>query len=345
MSADEIILGIETSCDETATAVIINGVIAADRTTRQVLHEQYGGVVPELASRAHEQILAPSVQSVLVEAGLSPHDISAVAVTYGPGLAGALLVGVSFAKGFSNSLGIPLWAVNHLEAHIWIAQLTYPEIPLPVLALVVSGGHTLLLSVENFGHYQLIGTTRDDAAGELFDKIGRVIGFPFPSGEQIDRLAMEFSGKPVPFSVSRFKNDPCAFSFSGIKTAAVNYLKQFPYIEAEGRFEIPDEARSALCAGILKTVARSLTGPIKREVQRGVYRGLIVCGGVSASKFLRRELKNCADEAGIPLFVPPIHHCTDNGTMIAYAGHLKSSHGMIPADISLEVDPSAKLYR
>ena len=337
-------LGIETSCDETAAALLVDGKIVADRTTRQVLHEVYGGVVPELASRAHEQLLAPAVKGVLDEAGLSPGDVSGVAVTYGPGLAGALLVGLSFAKGFAAAMGIPYWAVNHLEAHLWIAQLTTQKLPIPALALIVSGGHTLLIAVQGFGNYRLLGTTRDDAAGELFDKVGRVIGFPFPAGAKIDELALHYTGKPAPFPFTRTKSDPYAFSFSGIKTAALNYLRRKGAMNPSGVFPLGDDERSAICSGLMRAVARSLILPVTRALQEGSFQALLMVGGVSASKYLRREFGSLADETGIPLIVPPIFHCTDNGAMIAYTGYLMAAGGVAPASWDKEVDPSAKVH-
>ncbi len=345
MTIPRIILGIETSCDETAAAILIDGKIIADITTRQVLHERFGGVVPELASRAHERLLAPAVKSVLDEAGLISKDVSGIAVTYGPGLAGALLVGVSFAKGYAGAMGIPFWAVNHIEAHLWIAQLTINELPTPTLALIISGGHTLLLAVEGFGNYRFLGSTRDDAAGELFDKVGRVIGFPFPSGAKIDQLALDFSGKPCLFPVSRVKNDPYAFSFSGIKTAVLTYIQQNIKSGASGDLLISDDERSAISAGLMMAVSRSLIGPVKRALADSNYKALLIAGGVSASGYLRREFGKVAKDAGISLIIPPVNHCTDNGAMIAYAGYLMAAHDVAPSSFHQEVDPSAKLYR
>jgi len=345
MIIPRIILGIETSCDETAVAIIIDGEVVADRTTRQVLHEHYGGVVPELASRAHEQLLAPAVKGVLEEASLTPRDISGVAVTYGPGLAGALLVGLSFAKGFASAMGIPFWAVNHIEAHLWISQLSYQEIPTPALALIVSGGHTLLIAVEEFGEYRFLGSTRDDAVGELFDKVGRVIGFSFPAGAQIDKLAMEYTDKPVLFPVSRVKSDPFAFSFSGIKTAVLNHIQGSCKPSSFGEYHIGDDHRQAICAGMMHSVAKTLTGPILHALGERRYEAIVVGGGVSASRYLRREIGKLADETGIPLIIPPVHHCTDNGAMIAYLGFLLASHGVEQSSLSQDVDPSAKIYR
>ena len=182
----QVILGIETSCDETGAALLVDGKIAADRTTTQILHEEHGGVVPELASRAHIRLLTPAVEGVLEDTGMRFEDIDAVAATYGPGLAGALLVGVSHAKGLAKGLNIPFVGINHLEGHLWSPELTYGKLPLPFLALIISGGHTLMIEVSEFGSYRRLGGTHDDAAGELFDKVGRMLGFSFPAGADLD---------------------------------------------------------------------------------------------------------------------------------------------------------------
>ncbi len=340
-----VILGIETSCDETAAALLVDGEIVADRTTRQVLHEYYGGVVPELASRAHERLLAPAVQSILNEAGLKPSDVTGVAVTYGPGLAGALLVGLSFAKGYSGAMGIPFWAINHIEAHLWIAQLTHGTLPLPSLALIVSGGHTLLIAVEGLGKYKFLGSTKDDAVGELFDKVGRVIGFPFPAGAQIDKLAIEYIGKPVLFPVSRVKGDPYAFSFSGIKTAVLGHITKVGARADSGTVRLDDEERKAICAGLMNSVYKSIAAPLSHALSEKRYEALIVAGGVSASKFLRQQLAKLTDEADVRLIIPPFHHCTDNGAMIAYLGHLLEINGVKSSSYAQDVNPSARLHQ
>jgi N6-L-threonylcarbamoyladenine synthase len=339
-----VVLGIETSCDETAAALLIDGKVAADRTTRQLLHEQYGGVVPELASRAHEQLLAPAVNGVLKDTNLGVKDIEAIAVTCGPGLAGALLVGLAFAKGLAAARGIPYWGVNHIEGHLWSAGLTVEEIPLPFLALVVSGGHTLLIEVQGFGDYKRLGSTRDDAAGELFDKVGRMIGFAFPAGAAIDQAALDCKGVLVSFPRTRIADEPLTFSFSGLKTAVLYHLRKKYSQLPDGSFDLNDD-RSSICAGLMDAVSDSLNAAIKTALQSHHYKALVVAGGVSASRWLRRGFEEIAGAAGVPLFIPPFHHCTDNGAMIAYAGYLSIRHGRPPSDLNQSVDPSASIFR
>jgi len=338
------ILGIETSCDETAAAIVIDGKPVADRTTTQVLHEQYGGVVPELASRAHERLLMPAVEGVLRDAHLTVEDIDGIAVTFGPGLAGALLVGVAFAKGLAMARNIPVWGINHLEGHLWSGGLTTGAPPQPFLALLISGGHTLLVEVEGFGRYRRIGTTRDDAAGELFDKVGRMLGFRFPAGARIDAAALEFKGIPIAFPRTRIDGDPTGFSFSGLKTAVLYYLQRNFKRDVDSSFILTDEVRNAICAGLMSAVGGTLAAAIRAALDQRRYQALVVAGGVSASRYLRGIFEGVTEEAGIPLIIPPIQHCTDNGLMIAYAGYLRMSNGYPASDLNFTVDPAASLF-
>ncbi len=344
-SQHQTVLGIETSCDETAAALFSNGEILADRTTRQLLHEKYGGVVPELASRAHEQLLSPAVDSILSESGLDVNDIDAVAVTCGPGLAGALLVGVSFAKGLSAALNIPLIGVNHLEGHLWSAELSGSSIPLPFLGLLISGGHSMTIKVDGFGQYKQIGTTRDDAVGELFDKVGRMLGFNFPSGEDIDSEAMKHfdshTSDPIRFPRAKLKDDPYGFSFSGLKTAVLYHLKKI-YTKTESAYKIPDQDRTEICASMMSSVGDMLINGLTAASKECKFKALVVSGGVSASRYLRKRFKDYTTEHQLKLHIPPIHHCTDNGSMIAYAGYLRLLNGQTNS-LDLAVNPAAKL--
>jgi len=339
-----VVLGIETSCDETAAAILVEGRAVSDRITTQILHEQYGGVVPELASRAHERLLAPAVKGALNDAGLNMEDVEAVAVTFGPGLVGALLVGLAFAKGLSLAGGVPFWAVNHLEGHLWSPGLTCKDIPLPFLALIVSGGHTLLVDVQDFGVYGKVGSTRDDAVGELFDKVGRMVGFSFPAGEAIDKAAMECDDDPVPLPRARLESEPTAFSFSGLKTAALYYLKRNHAIKPNGSFTLSAAERAAFCAGLMNAASESIAASIKTALSVRKYKALCVVGGVSASRSLRKSWVALSDYANVPLFIPPLQHCTDNGAMIAYAGYQRMIRNVPPSEFSCPVEPSASLF-
>ena len=336
-----VILGIETSCDETAAALIVDGCITADCTTRQVIHELYGGVVPELASRAHERLLARAVEAVLRDSGLEISTITGIAVTVGPGLAGSLLVGLAFAKGLSNALSVPLIGVNHLEGHIWSPELQHKDIPTPFLALLVSGGHTIMVRVVDFGRYKIIGSTRDDAVGELFDKVGRMLGFTFPAGEAIDLEACTHKGASLQLPRARISDDPLGFSFSGLKTAVLYYL-QGKYSGTSDGFDLPGEDRPAICAGLMETVGDMLVRGIGNAVEAGDYRALVISGGVSASRYLRKRFDAFAIEQSLPLFIPDPCHCTDNGSMIAYAGFRRLTMGQFSPQ-NIEINPSLML--
>lgn len=339
-----VILGIETSCDETAAAIVVDGKVIADRITRQILHEEFGGVVPELASRAHERLLMPAVQAVLGDAGLTPMDVNAVAVTSGPGLAGALLVGLAFAKGFARALEIPFIGVNHIEGHLWSASLGNTNLTPPFLALVISGGHTLLVEVEAFGKYHKLGTTRDDAIGELLDKAGRMIGFKFPAGASIDREALKATPSSLQFPRIRIPDEPHTFSFSGLKTAVLYHLRRNHRQLDTGAFDLTEQERGNICAGLMEAVADTLQLAIAPLLSSGKYTAFVVGGGVSASRFLRGRFQEMCEASGTPLIIPPFEHCTDNGAMIAYLGHLKFQAGALPSDADHGVNPSASLF-
>ncbi|MDP8227846.1 MAG: tRNA (adenosine(37)-N6)-threonylcarbamoyltransferase complex transferase subunit TsaD [Candidatus Electryoneaceae bacterium] len=290
--------------------------------------------------------MTPAVEGVLSDTGMKLSDIDAVAVTYGPGLAGALLVGVSFAKGLASGLGIPFLGVNHLEGHLWSAELTTGQLPLPLLGLIISGGHTLMIRVEGFGRYVRLGGTRDDAVGELFDKVGRMLGFSFPAGADLDNIVLNFTGKSVHFPRAKLSDDPFGFSFSGLKTAVLYYLKK-RYTSSHKKqttdFNIPPEERAAITAGLMESVGDMLIKGLSVAFDTYDYRGLVVAGGVSASQFLRKRFTQFAEEHRIPLFIPPPHHCTDNGSMIAYAGWRRLQRGYT-SSLDLSIDPAASLF-
>jgi N6-L-threonylcarbamoyladenine synthase len=327
-----IILGIETSCDETAVGLIIDGRIVADRTTRQVLHELYGGVVPELASRAHEKLLVGAVEGVLRDAGINVEAIDAVAVTNGPGLAGALLVGVAFAKGLAAAGNIPLYGVNHVEGHLWSAEITKGSLPRP-----------FLIGVKEYGDYIQLGSTRDDAVGELFDKVGRMLGFQFPAGAAIDKAALEYSGKPLLLPRARIKGEPLSFSFSGLKTAVLYHLRN-NFSLKDDHYLVSEEQLGAICSGLMSAVSDMLLTSLEAAWAEGDYRALVVAGGVAASRYLRNKLGEFARVHDVSLYIPPLEHCTDNGSMIAYAGYMRIRAGHNPSPLDMSINPTANIF-
>jgi len=341
-----IILGIETSCDETSAALWMDDFLTAERTSTQILHSQYGGVVPELASRAHEQLLAAAVRGVCEDAGISLHDLTAVAVTAGPGLAGALLVGLSFAKGLALAARIPLIGVNHLEGHLWSAAAAGLTVECPFLALIISGGHTLMVKVAGFNDYQVLGATKDDAAGELLDKTGRLLGYPFPAGAYLDRDKINYDGlrkgaSPLHFPRARIAGEPLSFSFSGLKTAVLYYLRR-NYSLQEGKYQLTEPERQAISAGIMEAVGDILISGLEAAFEDSDLRGLAVSGGVAASRYLSSRFQEFAFRQGIIFQAPPVNLCTDNAAMIAYVGRRRLQRGeSSPLDLSL--NPSAGL--
>lgn len=354
-----IVLGIETSCDETGAALFVDGKIVADRTTTQLLHEKYGGVVPELASRAHMRLIAPAVKGVLEDGGVAVDELDVVGATYGPGLAGALLVGVSYAKGLAGALDIPFIGINHLEGHLWAAEMMFGELKTPFMALIISGGHTLMIEVCSFGIYKKLGGTHDDAVGELFDKTGRMLGFPFPAGALLDddtirfhemKEAGDIHDNPIRFPRAKVKKDKLGFSFSGLKTAVLYYLREkysnpketLQTRSNEMQFSIPEHDRIAISAAIMEAVSDMLINGLA-SAWNNRYKALVVSGGAASSKFLRSNLINFARERDIPLIIPPPEHCTDNGAMIAWIAHRHFCKGNTSL-LNLQVDPSASLF-
>jgi len=303
------ILGIETSCDETAAAVVIGGhIVRSSVVSSQVdIHARFGGVVPEIASRAHVDLLTPVIAEALVEAGLEGGELDAVAATVGPGLVGALLIGVSTAKALALVWDIPFVAVNHLEAHLYAALVEDPSLELPLVVLLVSGGHTMLVSMEGHGQYRLLGSTIDDAAGEAFDKVGRYLGLGYPGGPAIDRIAMEGDPHAVAFPRALY-NDGLNFSFSGLKTAVINYVRKHP------------EASTAdVAAAFQEAVVDVLVHKARKAAQQIGAKGLVLGGGVAANSLLRERFLSACVEDGIHGFLPSRAMCTDNAAMVAAA--------------------------
>lgn len=330
------ILAIESSCDDTGAAVIQNGELRSYVVAGQEVHAQYGGVVPELASRAHQEHIVPVVDAALKQAGIDKHQLDAVAVTRGPGLMGALLVGSSFAKGLALSLGKPLIGVNHMQAHI-LAHFIDPPRPLfPFLCLTVSGGHTQLVQVNSAVDFSLLGQTRDDAAGEAFDKIGKLLGLPYPAGPVLDKLAAQ--GNPQRFHFADPQLPGLDYSFSGLKTAVLYFL------EAETR-KNPDfitENLHDLCASVQHTLVRYLLSKLRLAARQSGLKQIAIAGGVAANSGLRAALAEMAGQEGWTTFIPAFRYCTDNAGMVAMAAHFRYAAGLFH-DQTMTPDPRLTL--
>lgn len=315
-----LILGIDTSCDDTAAAVVENGVkIISNIVSSQTdIHKKYGGIVPELASRRHIEMILPVVDEALKGAGAELEDVSAVAVCHGPGLIGSLLVGCSFAKALCFSKNIPLLAVNHLEGHMFSCFLEEPRPEFPFISLIASGGHTSLYRVDGFGKYRELGRTRDDAAGEAYDKVSKLLGLGYPGGPIIDKLASEGNPKAIDFT-RPYLPESFDFSFSGLKTAVLHFLKSE---EKNSKLQtlnskLANDIASSFQACMVDVLVRKTEWAIKKE---GIRR-VTLSGGVSANSELRKRMKEMGDERETEIFIPSINLCTDNAAMIASAGY------------------------
>lgn len=338
MIKDNYILGLETSCDETSAAVLKNGQeIKSNIISSQIpIHRLYGGVVPEIASRKHLEVVNEVIDEALKEAGIELGDLSAIAVTAGPGLVGALLIGVSTAKALAYGLGIPLIGVNHMSGHIYANFLVNPNLPLPSLGLIVSGGHTDLVAFHAHGNLEILGSTRDDAAGEAFDKVARVLNLSYPGGPAVEKLAL--SGNPNAFSLpSASINNHQEYSFSGLKTAVINL-----HHKAQQKGEELNLAD--LAASFQHRVVTSLLQNVKVELEQKFYSSLMLAGGVAANKSLRKAMADLADQYKLPFSVPTFELCTDNGAMIAAAGYYKYIAGQY-SDLTLNAYPTLPLGR
>lgn len=326
-----IILGIESSCDETSAAVLADGTVRSNVIASQAVHERFGGVVPELASRAHNQTIWATVKQALDDAGCRMQDVDAIAVAVGPGLMGSLLVGLGFAKGLALSWNKPLIGVNHIDAHMYANFIEHEEV-YPFVALIVSGGHTRLVHVREAFHHDVLGTTRDDAAGEAFDKIGKMLDLPYPAGPHIDRLSKQ--GNP------QFQQFPRAmlsegldFSFSGLKTSVLYYLQKQDA-------EHIDEHKADIAASVSAAITDVLTVKLRRALRKTGVGHAMLAGGVSANSMLRQNVQAMAAGEKVELMIPSPEYCTDNGAMIAKAGELKFRAGQID---TLGLKPFARL--
>ena len=310
------ILSVESSCDETAVAVVEDGRrVLSDAISSQVeLHKIYGGVVPEIASRKHIEAIYALADEALQKANITRKDIDAVAVTYAPGLIGAVLVGVNFAKAAAYSLGVPLIPVHHIRGHIAANYLAYPELTPPFLCLVVSGGHTLIVDVKDYTSMEILGGTRDDAAGESFDKVARVLGMPYPGGAALDKMAQTGCDTKYDLPIPKAGENPLDFSFSGLKTAALNLIHHAEQVGEE--IDVP-----GLCASFSSAVSNMLVPRTMQALKQTGYKKLAVAGGVAANSRIRADFLAAIEKVGATLYVPPLSLCGDNGAMIGAQGY------------------------
>lgn len=324
------ILGIESSCDETAAAVYSNDGLLSNIIASQSIHRKFGGVVPELASRAHQKTIWGVVEQALVEANTPLSQIDAIAVTHGPGLMGALLVGLSFAKGLSLSLGKPIVGVNHIDAHIY-ANFIEAKPEYPFVSLIVSGGHTRLVLVKDFLDHEILGDTRDDAAGEAFDKTAKILGIPYPGGPLMDKLAQQGDPGFVRFPRA-LMSEGYEFSFSGLKTSVLYHIEAIPEGDREDYLE---KHRADLSASVSEAITEVLVRKTMRAVGETGVQSVVLAGGVSANSMLRAKMTEFASKNQIRLYIPKSIYCTDNAAMIAVTGYEKVRRG-IRDDLNLE---------
>ncbi|SFF51775.1 tRNA (adenosine(37)-N6)-threonylcarbamoyltransferase complex transferase subunit TsaD [Thermoflexibacter ruber] len=328
------ILAIESSCDETSAAVIKDGKVLNNIIANQKIHEIFGGVVPEHASRAHQQNIVPVIATALKEAGVSKKDLNAIAFTRGPGLLGSLLVGTSFAKAFALGLDVPLIEVNHMQAHVLAHFIDEPTPKFPFLCLTVSGGHTQIVLVKDFLDMEIIGQTQDDAVGEAFDKTAKMLGLPYPGGPMIDKLAKE--GNPLAFSFPEVVMSGYNYSFSGIKTAFLYFLKE----KKQENPNFIEENLNDICASMQHALIHILLIKLKKAARDLKINEIAIAGGVSANSGLRKALQDLALKEKWNIYIPDFQYCTDNAGMIAIAAHYKYLAGQFS---SQDVIPLARM--
>ena len=313
-------LGIETSCDETAIAVFDSeqGIIGESVYRQIKMHAEYGGVVPELASRDHCVKIITVLEEALGDIDL--HSIDQVAYTSGPGLLGALLIGESFAQGLSTALNVPLIPINHLEGHLMSPIMEFPEITVPYISLLVSGGHSMIVDVEDRGDYKILGQSQDDAVGEAFDKVGKLLGLPYPGGPHIEKMALEGNPKAYEFPRPMMHSDNLDLSFSGLKTAVLYTVRDIE--------DLNDQVKADVAASFQQAVIDVLTKKIKKAIELTGRDEVIIAGGVAANKALRSAIKELENSMGIKVYYPDLKYCGDNAAMIAFVGSLRSSDGV-----------------
>ena len=318
------VLGIESSCDETSVAIISNDILTSNLISSQDFHAQFGGVVPELSSRAHLQIIIPLLKDALKKSNLKLDEIDLICATAGPGLIGALLVGLTFAKGLAYSLDKPFVAVNHIEGHIYSGFLMDEKPEFPFLVLVVSGGHTLLLLVESFTKVIKLGTTVDDAAGEAFDKVSKLLGFGYPGGPQIQEAASQGNREKISFPIAELK-EPYNFSFSGLKTAVLRYVQaNFKDVNS-----ISTDDRNDIAASFQKAVVKALTQKVEKALNQFQVKSISLVGGVAANEQLRKSFEDLSSKYNKKLVIPSLEFCGDNAAMIAFRGMKLYEYGLV----------------
>jgi N6-L-threonylcarbamoyladenine synthase len=339
-----LVLGIETSCDETAAAVVLDGseIVSSVIASQVETHKRFGGVVPELASREHLDKIVPIVEEAFERAQVEPHEIDGLAVTVGPGLVGSLLVGVSYAKAMAFALQKPLVGVNHIEGHVYSVAFENPPVEYPALALIVSGGHSNLFFVPSPGKYKVLARTRDDAAGEAFDKVAKMMGLGYPGGPIIEKLAREGNPRAVKFSLPRMGDGSADFSFSGLKTAVTKHVRESGLQPVRNGVEA-SQAIKDLAASFQSVVVRSLVGTTERVAADYYPKTLIVAGGVACNGALREASRQAAERLGVPVYFPSAHLSTDNAAMIAAAGTVKLEAGE-RAGFDLNADVTLRLH-
>ena len=327
---DVVVLGIESSCDETSAAIVVNGrkVLSNIINSQIDIHTLYGGVVPEIASRCHVEVINQVVKEALKQANKTFEDIDVVSCTYGPGLVGALLVGVSYAKGLAYALQKPLVGVNHIEGHIAANYITHQELEPPFLCLIISGGHTHLVKINDYTSFEILGRTKDDAIGEAYDKVARVVGLGYPGGPKIDKLAYE--GTPN-IELPKTKIEGLNFSFSGIKTAVINL-----------NHKNPDINKADLCASFEKVTTEMLIENVEKAIEQTGIKKVVLAGGVSANTYIRKEFDKFSKTNNIEIYYPELKLCTDNAAMIASAGYYDYVAGQ-KSELSLNAIPNLKL--
>ena len=338
-----LVLGIETSCDETAAAVVRDGreIVSSVIASQIQTHIRFGGIVPEIASREHLDKIVPIVSEALERAGIRAHDVDGIAVTVGPGLVGSLLVGVSYAKAMAFALDKPIVGVNHIEGHIYSVAFENPPIEYPAVALIVSGGHSNVFFIPATGQYKVVARTRDDAAGEAFDKVARMMGLGYPGGPIIERLAREGNPKAVRFAIPRMGDGLPDFSFSGLKTAVTKYVRESG-LKPLDNGEEPSQEIKDLAASFQDVVVKSLVGTTKRIAEEYYPKTLVVAGGVACNGKLREACREMAIQLNVPVYFPSAHLSTDNAAMIAAAGTAKLLAGE-RAGLDLNADVTLRL--
>ncbi len=325
-----IILGVESSCDETAAAICSDNKILSSVVSSQVIHTEFGGVVPELASREHEKLLNSIVDKAIKEASLTLSDLEGISVTQGPGLAGTLLAGVCFSKGLAHGLNIPIIGVNHLEAHIFANFLADPELEFPFICLLVSGGHTQIWLVKDMGKYELLGSSRDDAAGEAFDKGARILGLGYPGGPAIEKLAKNGDPKAVDFPRAFYNDDTIEYSFSGLKTALLYFMDS----------NNDEVSKEDVSASYQQAIIDVLVKKLLQSMEKENINSCVIAGGVAANKMLRSTLE---DQLGSKrVLYPELALCTDNAAMVAYLGELYLKRG-VSSGMDFDIEPNLKL--